>query len=206
MDQAASPTTTTGCPPNAPTGKNAPVCDDPDCVGKSNICSEGEGADGELLQGEWKYCKCLDLMHPIFEPVSEDTLNQQQEVLAAIISEAPTKPEEPKATCSPNANPYTDPIDMDIPFAHNLAAVFCKGDTSKEMKADLTNEDITSGSSKRSLLDKRTPPASSKSFPGYTFHFEYSPGEGDCSQDCTDAMKSLISKCENSSPRREAMG
>ncbi|KAK7724836.1 hypothetical protein SLS57_004107 [Botryosphaeria dothidea] len=186
MDKQAGAggTPTAGCPPSAPTGKEAPICPEPDCVGKDNICQEGE----------WKYCKCIDLIDPISQPLSEDLLNQQQAVLEAVLSAS--QPEDPKATCSPNTNPYIDPIGMDILFAQNLAAVFCKGDTSKEMKADLTNKDYTGVNSKRSLLNRRTPPPSSSAYEGYTLHYEYSPGKSECSMDCTTAMKSLISQCE----------
>ncbi|GME52554.1 hypothetical protein GTA08_BOTSDO07479 [Neofusicoccum parvum] len=184
-NDSGSPTTT-GCPPSAPTGKEAPICEEPNCVGEeANICTTGE----------WKDCKCINIMHPVYEDLNKDTLDKQQEVISAMVVPTSTKPAEPKATCSPNSNPYVDPIAMDIPFAKNLAGVFCKGDTSKAMKADLTNKDISTNN-KRSLLEERTPPPTSSGFEGYKFHFEYTPGEGKCQKDCNDAMGALISGCQ----------
>lgn len=134
-------------------------------------------------------------MHPIFEPSDKGQLEIQQQIIKAMIDQA-TKPPEPSAQCFPNNNPYTNPIGVDTSFVQGLAQVFCKGDLTKPLTADLTNKNLATRMV-RSPLEPRTPPPSSKSYEGYTFHFEYSPGQGQCQMNCVDAYKALTAKCNN---------
>lgn len=80
----------------------------------------------------------------------------------------------------------------------NLYPQFCdevNNDKTKALSKDLTNKDFKAPSSKR-YLSIRTPPPSGSSYDGYSFHFDWSGGEGNCRKDCSVAFSSITSsKC-----------
>lgn len=170
-----------GCPKDAPKGADAPVCEEGDCDGnaKGKVCTNGK----------YKGCKCNPLLNAIFDPADKKNLDLQQKILGDL-ENMQTKPE---TECSPNKNPYDNPINADVSFVKSLSESFCKTvnkDPKKEHSATLTNKDL----SKRTL-EQRTPPPSKKAYEGYKFEFKYTPGKQECGEKCEEAFKRLTAAC-----------
>ncbi|KAF2271435.1 uncharacterized protein EI97DRAFT_437863 [Westerdykella ornata] len=77
-----SPTSSGGCPTDAPKGADAPVCTDEDCKGpndgpkdKVRVCSEGK----------WKDCPCLRSGTFIAEATDPDYLKAQQDMFQWVL-------------------------------------------------------------------------------------------------------------------------
>ncbi|KAL2013281.1 hypothetical protein VTN00DRAFT_806 [Thermoascus crustaceus] len=113
------------------------------------------------------------------DDLKKDILENQQTILANLVDD--TTPPGPSASCLPNDNPLKDASGIDTSFVQKLAVSFCKVlDPTRKDSADLTNKDLA---------------RQSNAYEGYTFHFDYSPGKGECEMDCAAAYKALVTKC-----------
>jgi hypothetical protein len=102
----------------------------------------------------------------------------------------------PDPSCSEKLTPVT------YRFFNKLFPVFCdevNKDSKEGLVKDLSNADFPKR--KRSYpapmedLRERTPPPSSSDYDGYTFHFDWSGGEGGCRSNCFDSYSAISGAC-----------
>ncbi|KAF2111175.1 hypothetical protein BDV96DRAFT_634945 [Lophiotrema nucula] len=74
--------TSSGCPPDAPTGKNRPICPSDDCKGPND---GGKDQDRRCQEGKWKNCPCVREVNAIAQQRPGWWLDNQQSILQWIV-------------------------------------------------------------------------------------------------------------------------
>lgn len=76
-------TSTSSCPPDAPTGADRPVCPAPDCKGPNDGPKDKER---KCSEGQWKGCPCVREVTPIVHDIDRAWLDMQQSLLAQVVA------------------------------------------------------------------------------------------------------------------------
>lgn len=109
-------TTTSGCPTNAPTGKDAPPCPDEDCQGQNDAPRDVKPT---CTTGQWKHCECNRVGKSFVHPANNKLYNGktwfeiQQDFLQQLMGFVPDQ--EKEIECIPGSNPNDEDL---VPTAY----------------------------------------------------------------------------------------